>query len=125
MNLLLDTHALLWWLDDPRLLSRQSRDAISGSSNLVFVSAAVAWEIAIKRAIGKLQAPENLEEVLAVNRFRPLAISVRHALALTSLPAIHSDPFDRIQVAQAKIEGLTLVSRDRYVMRYGISVIEA
>ena len=125
MNLLLDTHVLLWWLDDPALLSVKARAAIADGSNTVYVSAAAAWEIAIKRALGRLDAPDDLEEMMAEERFLPLPIRVRHALAVASLPPIHQDPFDRIQVAQAQLENLTLATRDPFIGRYDVPVLEA
>ena len=125
MKLLLDTHALLWWLDDPGLLSVEARRAIARGDNAVFVSAAAAWEIAIKTAMGRLQAPENLEEVMAAERFEPLPITLAHALAVGGLPTIHQDPFDRIQIAQAGHENLTMVTRDPLIQQYPISSIAA
>ena len=125
MSLLLDTHVLLWWLDDPSLLSSEARTAIAEGRNPVFVSAAAVWEIAIKKARGKLEAPDNLGEVLEQERFQTLPITIPHALALASLPSIHEDPFDRIQVAQAKVEELILVTRDELLKKYGIPFIEA
>ena len=125
MNLLLDTHVLLWWLDDPALLSVKARAAIADGSNTVYVSAAAAWEIAIKRALGRLDAPDDLEEMMAEERFLPLPIRVRHALAVASLPPIHLDPFDRIQVAQAQLENLMLATRDPFIGRYDVPVLEA
>lgn len=125
MTLLLDTHTLLWWLDDPALLSKAARNAIANGKNAVYVSAASAWEIAIKRALGKLTVPDDLEAVLASNRFLPLAVTLRHALATFNLPPIHRDPFDRLLLAQSKIEGLTFVSRDANVPLYGVQNIVA
>ena len=125
MNLLLDTHALLWWLDDPALLAPAARAAISQGRNAVFISAAAAWEIAVKKALGRLKAPDNLEEVLEEERFHSLPITLAHALAVVSLPPIHQDPFDRIHAAQAKLENLTLVTRDARLKEYGIPCIDA
>lgn len=125
MRLLLDTHVLLWWLDDPVLLASPARAAISLNSNEVFVSAAAVWEIAIKKALGKLQAPDDLEAVMEEDRFQPLPITVPHALAVASLPSIHQDPFDRIQVAQVQLEDLTLVTRDTRLKQYDIPYIDA
>ena len=125
MSLLLDTHVLLWWLDDPAVLSTKAHAAIADGGNAVFVSAAAIWEITIKKARGKLEAPDNLEEVLAEERFQALPITIPHTLAIASLPHIHQDPFDRIQVAQARIENLTLVTRDSFIKKYGIAVLEA
>ena len=113
MNLLLDTHALLWWLDDPAKLAQAARVTIAEPDNLVFVSAVVAWEISIKHAHGKLRSPDDLEDVIALNGFRALPVSIRHAVDAGRLPPHHTDPFDRLLVAQAQGEGLTLVTRDK------------
>ena len=123
MTLLLDTHAFLWWLDDPQLLSKAARKAIGDGKNTV--SAAVAWEIAIKRALGKLDAPEDLEAAMTANRFLPLPVTIPHALAVESLPPHHRDPFDRLLIAQARHEGFKLVSRDAHVPLYGVPHIVA
>ena len=125
MNLLLDTHVLLWWLENPGRLSEEARKAIAEGRNRIWVSAAVVWEIEIKKARGKLCAPDNLEEVLEEERFVPLPITIPHVMALAGLPPIHEDPFDRIQAAQATLEGLTIVTRDKALKEYGISFISA
>jgi PIN domain nuclease of toxin-antitoxin system len=125
MNLLLDTHVLLWWLDDPGQLSEAAVAAIRDGANVVCVSAATAWEIVIKKALGKLDAPDNLDEVLHECRFTPLPISVAHALAVRSLPLHHRDPFDRMLVAQAHSEGMTVVTRDPKVLQYTVPNIVA
>jgi PIN domain nuclease of toxin-antitoxin system len=125
VNLLLDTHVLLWWFDDPALLSEKARNAITEGDNMVFVSAAVAWEIAIKKALGKLDAPDDLEDTMAAERFQPLPLTMPHALAVAALPVIHQDPFDRIQIAQAQLENLTLVTRDGFIQQYAISSMKA
>lgn len=126
MNLLLDTHAFLWAVDNAPRLSQNARDAIVGGNNVVFVSAATAWEISIKKAIGKLKVPDGdyLEE-LRLHRFTPLDITTEHALAVENLPAHHKDPFDRMLVAQAQVERLTLVSHDPRMKVYSVQVIEA
>ena len=126
MKLLLDTHIVIWWLD-PTLstLSKTAYDAIADGKNLVFVSAATAWEIIIKKSLGKLDAPDNFEEELERHRFQPLPINISHALAVGELPRHHNDPFDRILVAQAKVEGLTLVTRDENMKMYDIPFITA
>ncbi|WP_337174094.1 type II toxin-antitoxin system VapC family toxin [Paludisphaera sp.] len=125
MRLLLDTHVFLRWLDDPNLLSDAAKEAIQDGSSVVYVSAAVVWEIVIKKTIGKLDAPEDLPAALAANRFVPLSITIQHALAVASLPLVHRDPFDRILIAQARCEGLTLVSRDPNMPRHGVPHIVA
>ncbi|MBU4462459.1 MAG: type II toxin-antitoxin system VapC family toxin [Proteobacteria bacterium] len=125
MNLLLDTHVLLWWLDDYPDLSRQARTAIADGRNLVFISAAVIWEIQIKYALGKLKIPANFREVLEQQEFEPLDITMEHAYTVADLPPHHSDPFDRMLVAQAKVEGLTIITRDNHIKKYKISLIKA
>ena len=123
--LLLDTHVLLWWLDDQSLLAAEARERIADPRRPVFVSAAAVWEITIKRQLGKLEAPDDLEEALEQERFQHLPIAVRHALAVADLPSIHRDPFDRIQIAQARLEGLTIVTRDTWIPRYGVKCLLA
>ena len=125
MNLLLDTHVFLWAVDDNPNLSIAAREAIINGQNIVYVSAATAWEISIKRAIGKLKIPETdyLDE-LRLHRFTPLSITTEHALAVENLPPIHKDPFDRMLVAQAQFEKLTLVTRDHRIAEYEVWVIE-
>ena len=125
MILSLDTHVLLWWLADDVTLSQTIRATISDGKNLVFVSAATAWEMVIKSALGKLDIPSDLEAALTANRFQPLPITIPHALAVVDLPHHHNDPFDRLLIAQAKVEGLTLVIRDEQIKKYDVSIIEA
>ncbi len=125
MNLLLDTHVLLWWLDDDPTLSPEVRAAIGDGANDVYVSSATAWEIAIKRALGKLEVPDNLEEALSAAALQELPISVAHAMETGGLPAHHSDPFDRMLVAQARLEGLTLVTRDANITKYSVPLLRA
>ncbi len=125
MTLLLDTCVFLWWLDDPRRLSRAARKAIGDGKNTVDISAAVVWEIAIKRALGKFDAPRDLEGAMASNRFLPLPVTIPHALAVETLPNHHRDPFDRMLIAQARREGFKLVSRDHHVPLYGVPHILA
>ncbi len=126
MNLLLDTHAFLWAIDDDPKLSQKARKAIVDGKNIVFVSAATAWEITIKKGIGKLKTPQaDYLEELRLHRFTALDITTEHALAVDGLPEHHKDPFDRMLAAQAQVENLTLVTRDPRLMIYPIRVIEA
>ena len=125
MNLLLDTHALLWWLADDAGLSHEARASIGDPQHTVYVSAGTAWEISIKRALGKLDAPSDLGAAVSASGFQELPISIAHALAAGQLPNNHSDPFDRMLVAQAKLENLTLVTRDDRIASYQISTIKA
>ena len=123
---LLDTHVLLWWLDDPDLLSETAREAIAAPDNLVIVSVASVWEIAIKATLGKLQAPEDLKEMIEDSGFELIAITYHHAWTVKTLPLFdHKDPFDRLLVAQAKVEGLTLITRDVHLSSYGVPIVEA
>lgn len=125
MRLLLDTHVLLWWLaNDPSLLG-DTKAVISDPATSVFVSAATAWEIAIKQALGKLEAPSDLERQIQLNRFEPLSITIAHAYSAGTLPRHHDDPFDRMLVAQALAETLTIVTRDHRLGRYEISTLPA
>ena len=125
MQLLLDTHAFLWWLDDSPKLGPQARAAIGDGGNAVFISAASAWEIAVKRASGSLDAPGNIAAWIAKSDFGELPIEVEHAVAAAELPRHHRDPFDLMLVAQAQLERLTLVARDDEIDKYDVAVLDA
>jgi PIN domain nuclease of toxin-antitoxin system len=122
VRLLLDTHALLWWLADEGLTD-QARDAVADPANLVMVSAASAWEISIKKALGKLTAPDDLERQVHENGFTPLPIGLAHGIAADQLPRRHDDPFDRMLVAQAFVEGLTIVTHDKRFAEYEVAML--
>jgi PIN domain nuclease of toxin-antitoxin system len=124
-NLLVDTHVLLWALSSPDNLSPRARAALVDPDNEVFVSAATAWEISIKSAIGKLRAPSDLEQQVRRLRFRPMPITFEHGAAVRDLPMLHRDPFDRMLIAQAKAHGLTLVTSDKAIMQYDITTLAA
>jgi PIN domain nuclease of toxin-antitoxin system len=123
MTLLLDTHTLLWWLSDHRSLTRPARRAIADPAAVVYVSAATAWEIAIKRALGKLSAPADLEAQIRDGGLTELPVTVADAAAAGALPRHHNDPFDRMLVAQAQRRALTIVTRDPSIVRYGVPVL--
>jgi PIN domain nuclease of toxin-antitoxin system len=128
-RLLLDTHAYLWWLtNDPRLAGA-ARDQIEDARTYVAISAAVIWEISIKRARGKLRAPADLEEQLGghleAQGFSALPIRFDHAFRAGALPPLHRDPFDRMLVAQGQLEGLTIVTRDPNIARYDVPLLAA
>jgi PIN domain nuclease of toxin-antitoxin system len=129
MRLLLDTHAFLWAAGSPARLSETARAAIADRANDVYVSVAVAWEIAIKAGSGKLRLPMEpaayLPSRLAAMGLTPLPITLDHALAVAALPAVHADPFDRIMIAQAQVEGLTLVTRDPFTRGYAVKTLDA
>lgn len=125
MKLLLDTHVLLWWLANNSTLSELAKISISNPDNLIFVSAASAWEIAIKKSIGKLEAPDDLTQQIERKDFLPLPIVIDHALGVGKLPWHHQDPFDRIMIAQAQAEGMQIVTRDRKFALYSARIIAA
>lgn len=125
MNLLLDTHALIWCLENNPTLSEAARDAIIDGQNMVFVSSASVWEITIKKALGKLHTPDNLLEEIRLHRFTQLPIDFEHAELAGKLPEIHKDPFDRMLIAQSIHEKLTLVSRDRMFKKYDVKLLIA
>lgn len=121
MRVLLDTHVLLWAvLNDPRLSEAQARAITEGE---VYLSAASVWEIGIKRALGKLDVPENLFEIATDAGCRPMPITWAHATAASALPLHHSDPFDRMLIAHARCEGVRLASSDTKFAPYGIDII--
>lgn len=128
MRLLLDSHAFLWWLGDDSRLGTRARAAIASRGNQVHVSAASIWEIAIKTSLRKLSvgdAPVDLAESIGRCGFVELAVNARHAEAVRALPFHHADPFDRLLVAQARIEGLALVTADALVARYDVATLPA
>lgn len=119
MRLLLDTHVVLWWLVDAEQIAGEAADAIERAEE-VLVSAASVWEIEIKRAKGKLASPPDLRWQLAETGFRELKISGEHAEEAARLPHLHNDPFDRMLIAQARIEGVTLMTSDEEILRYQV-----
>jgi len=123
MTLLLDAHALLWWLADDPELTPAARTAIADPAAHVLVSAATIWEIEIKRALGKLAAPTGLVRAVDEAGFDILPITGTDAEAAAALPPLHRDPFDRMLVAQAQVESLALVSCDSMVARYEVEVV--
>ena len=124
MRLLLDTHVLLWWLADDPALGKRARRLIANEAE-VFASAASAWEIAIKRALGKLEAPEDLAAALDAGGIGRMPMEFEHAAVAGALPRHHDDPFDRMLVAQAQCEGLTLLTSDPRLSRYAVAVLPA
>lgn len=124
MSLLLDTHIVLRWLADDPALSDDLKDRLDHEPG-VFVSAATVWEVAIKQAIGKLQGPDDLPERIRDSGFTPLPIGFGHAIAAGRLPLLHRDPFDRMLVAQAQCENLTLVTSDANCHKYDVGILPA
>lgn len=124
MNVLLDTHAFLWWATEDAALSSRARRVIEAPRNDVFLSAVSVWEIVVKSRLGRLRLELPVETMLsdqmARHGFQPLALQFQHVLALDALPPHHSDPADRLLVAQALVEGMTLISRDRWTKAYPV-----
>lgn len=127
MRVLLDTHALLWWLFDDLQLSNPAREVIKSIDNQVFASSASAWEIATKHRLGKLpeaeEASRNLPELLRAARIDALLITVEHAIAAGSLASPHRDPFDRMLIAQAMIEKMAIVTSDSEFAQFDVKII--
>jgi PIN domain nuclease of toxin-antitoxin system len=123
VNLLLDTHVLIWW-DEGRRLAAEARRAIADADS-VYVSAASAWEVAIKTGLGRLRPTRTVEQAVDESGFLELPVTFRHAERVGKLPPHHRDPFDRLLIAQADVEDLTLVTRDAVFARYGAAVIGA
>jgi len=124
VRLLLDTNALLWWLADEGLTG-QAREAIADPANFVAVSAVSAWEISIKKALGKLAAPDDLQHQVLAGGFTPLPITIAHGIAAGQLARHHDDPFDRMLIAQALTEGLTVITRDKRFNDYSVALLPA
>ena len=125
MNLLLDTHLLLWAASAPERLSRKARALLLAADNQLLFSSASLWEIIIKRSLGRSDFnvdPRRLWRMLLVNGYRELSITSEHTIAVDNLPTLHKDPFDRILVAQARVEGLLLLTVDKTVAKYGEGV---
>ena len=123
MTLLLDTHIVLWWLADDAALAESIKDRID-EEPAVYVSAATIWEVTIKQALGKL-GPADLPERILNSGLLHLPITAEHGIVAGRLPLHHRDPFDRMLVAQAQVESLTLVSRDAHVQKYDVGFISA
>jgi PIN domain nuclease of toxin-antitoxin system len=122
-TLLLDTHVLLWWRGDYRRISARAREAIADPGHLLLFSAASIWEMAIKQAAGKLQMPPNVLDTLGERGFTELQMSSRQGLIAGALPPHHRDPFDRMLIAQAQSESLTLVTDDVRIAAYDVPVL--
>lgn len=125
MRVLLDSHVLLWWIDDPARLASPLRNVMHDPANEVFFSPASIWELGLKMAKGKLRVPLNLVPALASDGIVELPISAAHVTRTLTLPTVHFDPFDRLLIGQALVEGLVLATRDETIHRYDVPVIEA
>lgn len=124
MNLFLDTHVFLWWLDDNSLLPGKAREVISDLDNIIFVSAALIWEVRIKQALGKLEIAPDFFSVVKKQGFEILSITANHANRVGDLPMHHRDPFDRILIAQAMEENLTILTHDHAFISYDVPIIK-
>ncbi|MEA5552628.1 type II toxin-antitoxin system VapC family toxin [Anabaena cylindrica UHCC 0172] len=127
MRALLDTHTFIWWVIDDNRLSSIAKNIITDPGNILFLSAASAWEIVIKVRLGKLNLPEPPEiyipSRLTINRFESLPIQMTHALQVVNLPALHQDPFDRILIAQSQVEKMPIITIDNKISQYLVDVI--
>ncbi len=120
---LIDTHILLWWLSDDKKLTKKIKAILSNPDNEIIVSAVTLWEIAIKKSLNKLKTPDFLKEVLHENSFKILPMTGDHALYVEHLPHIHSDPFDRLLIAQSIVEKVPLITKDPMIHKYKVSCI--
>lgn len=125
MRLLLDTNALLWTLMEPRRLTTRATEALEDEDSEVFVSIVSPWEMAIAKSRGKMNPPDDLAMQMERRRFTLLPILLRHTQAIGSLAHHHRDPFDRMLIAQAQVEGLTIVTSDRQLREYPVSLLPA
>jgi PIN domain nuclease of toxin-antitoxin system len=123
MRLLLDTNVLVWWRDGSPRLSSRVGDQISSPDNIISVSIISLWEIAIKRALGKLRFAEDFEEVMAGEQFDPMPVTYAHLRILGDLPQHHRDPFDRLLIAQSLAERVPIVTNDRAFAAYGVQTV--
>jgi PIN domain nuclease of toxin-antitoxin system len=121
---LLDTHALIWWLANDATLSLDAKTIITNPHNVIFVSAASTWEIAIKKSLSKLDSPDDLVEQIQANQFKSLPIDLEETLIIETLPTYHQDPFDRILIAQAQLFDLTIITRDRKFEFYDVKLLK-
>lgn len=127
MRVLLDTHTFLWWITDDSRLSTRVREIIGNVDNHLLLSAASGWEMAIKARIGKLRLPDNPEsfisEQLSLNEIHSLPVQMAHALHVYDLPDYHRDPFDKLLVAQARMESIPILTSDQQIVRYPVKTI--
>ena len=121
-NYLLDTHVLIWWLENNPKLSREGYDLINNGENNIYISSATIWEISIKSSLNKLKIASNYLDILRKNNFLDLNINFTHTVNVENLPYHHHDPFDRMLITQAKIENLTIITHDQKFSRYDVLV---
>ncbi len=124
-RLLLDTHTFIWWLSGSEQLGEFAKCEIGKAENEVYISAATTWEMSIKKQLGKLEAADDIDQKVELAGFTKLPISLFHGEQAGMLPDHHKDPFDRMLIAQAQAEGLTIVTKDKYFSLYGVHLINA
>lgn len=124
MTLLLDTHVVLWWRTDSRRLGRTARHAIA-TADVVWVSGVSGWEVAIKQGLGKLHLADSFTSMIQASEFLELPLTLRHTEQLANLGPHHTDPFDRMLIAQAQVESASLVTHDRQFEPYDIAIVWA
>ncbi len=124
MIYLLDTHAVLWWFEDPTLLTSQAQSIIEEPDNIILISSVVTWEIVIKKSLGKLQVPDRIFSLIKNGPFSELPVTIKHTEVLGDLPDYHSGPFDRLLIAQARAEDVPLLTRDPMINKYHLECIE-
>lgn len=117
----MDTHILLWWLSDDKKLDKRVRMLLANPNNHILVSSISVWEIVIKKTLGKLVAPDNIKEILDTGDFDLLPMTVDHAFAVQDLPFLHSDPFDRLLIAQCLVEDVVFITEDKFIPQYNIT----
>ncbi len=125
MQYLLDSHVMLWWFTEPEKLSAKASNIISNKTNPIFISSVTFWELAIKKSLGRLTLPHNLIEAVAAEGFKILPIMPEDGLGVADLPPLHSDPFDRLLIIQAKLNDLVIITRDTKIAEYPVLVVEA
>ena len=124
MRYLLDTPIILWWLTEPTKIGVKARHIIQDKSNALFISSASFWEMAIKKSIGRLSLPYNLLEAVTIQNFKILSISPEESLGVADLPLLHTDPFDRLLIMQAKLNDLVIITRDSAIGEYPVVTVK-
>lgn len=125
MQYLLDTHIILWWFTTPEKIKPKAQKIIRDKSNMIFLSSASFWEMAIKKSLGRLTLPHNLIEAVAQESFKMLPIHPEESLGVADLPFLHSDPFDRLLIIQAKLHDLIIITKDSKISEYPVVTLEA